>query len=119
MTALAARPQLVPPANRRSFGPPTQLSDALDDAVALGVGIEGHRRAERHREVAAILDRIDDDDLACAGDARGLHRTEADRSGTEDDDVGTGLESACRRARRRNLMPAGRRGASVARPAGQ
>ena len=44
------------------------------------------------REVAAILDRIDDDDLACAGDARGLHRAEADRSGTEDHDVGAWLE---------------------------
>ena len=45
------------------------------------------------REVAAIFDWIDHDDLTCAGDARGLHRTEADRSGTEDDDVGTGLEA--------------------------
>ena len=34
-----------------------------------------------------------DDDLTGAGDTPGLHGSESDRSGTEDDDVGTGLEA--------------------------
>ena len=82
----------VPPANRRSFGPLAQLANALDEAVAFGHGIERGRRAQLQRELAPVLDRIDDDDLAGAGDAAGLHRAESDRAGAEDDDVAAGLE---------------------------
>ena len=74
----------------------TQLPDALDDAVTFRVGIESNRGPEFHREVAAVLDRIDHDHLAGAGDARGLNGAEADRSGTEDDDVGAWLEAHVR-----------------------
>src|SRR6185503_8653317 len=75
---------------------PTDLSYALDDAIAFGVGIERHRRAKLHREVAPILDRIHDDHLAGAGDARGLHGTESHRARAEDDDVRAGLEAHVR-----------------------
>src|SRR4029434_7994804 len=68
--------------------PPAQLAYACDNAIALRIRIERRRCAHLHREVAAVLDRIDDDDLTSAHDTSRLHGAEADRSGAEDHDVG-------------------------------
>ena len=84
------------------IGPAAQLADTLDDAVALGVRIEGRRGAQLHRELAAVLDRIDHDDLARSSDAASLHGSEADRPGAKDDDVRSGLETHVRVAGRKS-----------------
>ena len=75
------------------------------------------RRAHLERELAAVLDRIDRDDLTGAGDATRLNRAEADRTGAEDHDVGAGLEMHVGMARRRIPTPADRRAASAPPPA--
>ena len=111
MTALPARPQRDAAGEPAVVRSPAQLAHALDDAVAFGHGIERRRRSHLQRELAAVLDRIDHDHLAGARHAPGLHRAEADRPGAEHDDVGSGLESACRRDRRQSPTPADRRAA--------
>ena len=93
MTALPARPQLDAAGKPPIVRAPAQLAHALDEAVAFGHRIERRRRAHLHRELAAVLDRIDRDDLARADDAAGLNGAEADGPGAEDDDVAAGLEA--------------------------
>ena len=69
-----------------------QLAHSLDESVALRHWIERRGGPERQRKFAAVFDRIDHDHLSGACHATGLHRSQSDRPGAENDHIASRLK---------------------------